>query len=204
MLDRKKHWEKIYGEKKPDEVSWYQAHPQRSMELIGQAAIAKDGSLIDVGGGASRLVDLLLDEGFRHVSVLDISAGALAYAKERLGPRAKDVTWLESDITTFVPNGTYDLWHDRAVFHFLTEEIERKKYLDSARRALKSGGHLILAAFALDGPEKCSGLPVRRYDAALLQETLGADFALLREIPESHKTPWETEQKFNYFLLKKK
>ena len=204
MLDRKKHWEKIYGEKKPDEVSWYQAHPQRSLELIRQAGVAKDGRVIDVGGGASRLVDLLLDEGFRHVSVLDISAGALRYAQERLGSRKKDVTWIESDVTESPLEGIYDLWHDRAVFHFLTEEGDRSKYLDGVRKALKSGGHLILAAFALDGPEKCSGLPVRRYDAALLRETLGADFDLLREIPESHKTPWETEQKFNYFLLKRK
>ena len=203
MCERKKHWEKVYAGSKPDEVSWYQDQPGKSLALIQQAAVPKDGELIDVGGGASRLVDRLLESGFKNLSVLDISANGLNYAKGRLGARAADVKWIEADVTAFSTDQTYDLWHDRAVFHFLTEERDRGNYIASVRKALKPGGSLILAAFAPDGPEKCSGLPVRRYDAGLVRETFGSGFEILHESMEAHKTPWDTEQKFTYFLLKR-
>jgi trans-aconitate methyltransferase len=203
-LDRRGHWEKIYGDRKADEVSWYQETPALSLELIRRSGVLKNGSLIDVGGGASRLVDSLLADGFARVSVLDISSRALAHAQERLGERAKNVNWIEADVTSFAPSQAYDLWHDRAVFHFLTEEIDRKKYVDGVRMALKPGGALLLAAFAPDGPETCSGLPVRRYDANLVREAFGAEFQLLRETMETHRTPWNTEQKFGYFVFKRR
>lgn len=204
MLDRRAHWEKIYGDRKPDEVSWHQESPALSLELISQARVPKSGSVIDVGGGASRFVDSLLDQGFERVSVLDISARALAHARERLGARSVKVNWIEADVTAFAPVEAYDLWHDRAVFHFLTEEADRQKYVDRIRGALKPGGALILAAFAPDGPEKCSGLPVRRYDSNLLSESFGDEFELLRESAETHLTPWKTEQRFGYFLFQRK
>jgi SAM-dependent methyltransferase len=202
-LDRRAHWEKIYGERKPDEVSWFQEKPGLSLELIRLAKIPKNGRVIDVGGGASRLVDALLGEGFERVSVLDISARALALARERLGARSENANWIEADVTAYSPVETYDLWHDRAVFHFLTEEADRKKYVDCVRGALKPGGALVLGAFAPDGPEGCSGLPVRRYDATLMKESFGKDFELLRESAEAHLTPWKTEQKFGFFLFKR-
>jgi ubiquinone/menaquinone biosynthesis C-methylase UbiE len=202
MSERRLHWEKIHGDRKPDEVSWHQENPSLSLDLIRKAGIPKDGSVIDVGGGASRLADALLDEGFARVSVLDISARSLARAKERLGARASKVVWIETDLTAFVPKEAYDLWHDRAVFHFLTEEDDRRKYVDLVRRTLKAGGALVLAAFALDGPETCSGLPVRRYDAGLVRAAFGSGFVLVDEAAEAHVTPRGVEQRFRYFLLR--
>jgi SAM-dependent methyltransferase len=203
-LDRRVHWEKIYGERKADELSWFQETPALSLELIRRANIPKDGRVIDVGGGASRLVDCLLDSGFARVSVLDITPRALAHAQERLGARAEQVHWIEADVASFVPSETFDLWHDRAVFHFLTDASDRKKYVDCVRKALNPGGALILAAFAADGPEKCSGLPVRRYDSHLIREAFGGEFDLLHEATENHRTPWNSEQKFAYFLLRRR
>ena len=203
-LDRRGHWEKIYGDRKPDEVSWHQEIPALSLELIRRSGMPAGGSLIDVGGGASRLVERLLEATSVRVSVLDISPRALAHARERLGARARDVKWIEADITTFAPVETYDVWHDRAVFHFLTEESDRRKYVDCVGRALKPGGALILSAFAPDGPEKCSGLPVRRYDADLVRETFENGFDLLEERTESHRTPWNSEQSFAYFMLQRR
>lgn len=204
MLDRRKHWEKIYSEKKPDQVSWFQAGPKQSLELVKLAGIPQKGSVIDVGGGASVLVDRLLDEGFKNITVLDVSNTALLYAKERLGERAKQVKWVVKDVTDFNPLVQFDLWHDRAVFHFLIEEADRKKYASIVSRAVKPGGHLILASFALDGPNVCSNLPVCRYDAKLVQKELGNDFELIREETEAHRTPWDKEQKFKYFLFRRK
>lgn len=203
MPDRRPHWEAIYGDRKPDEVSWFQESPALSFELIRETAPAKDERIIDVGGGASRLVDSLLSGGHTNLTVLDISGRALAYSKGRLGSRSKDISWVESDVLAFAPAAPYDVWHDRAVFHFLTEEAEREAYLGVLRRSLTPGGAVILAAFAPDGPEQCSGLPVRRYDAKLLRETFGEGFQLVREEAETHVTPWKTEQKFAYFLLKR-
>ena len=202
LNDQQAHWEKIYGEKKPDEVSWYQENPAMSLEII-QRVVPKTGRIIDIGGGASRLVDALLGAGYQNVSVLDISGRALEYARERLGSLAEKVSWREADVTTFAPGQAYDVWHDRAVFHFLTEEPDREKYRAALKRALPVGGHVVLAAFALEGPEKCSGLPVRRYDAVLVAQEFAGDFELLDQDSETHRTPWNTEQRFNYFLLKR-
>jgi trans-aconitate methyltransferase len=203
MFDRRSHWDKIYAERKPDEVSWHQERPALSLELIGCAAPSKKARVIDVGGGASRLAGALLDEGFSDVTVLDVSGRALACAKESLGGRAERVTWIESDVAGFAPEAAYELWHDRAVFHFLTEAAEREAYVDALRRSLKPGGAAVLAAFAPDGPETCSGLPVRRYDAKLLREAFGPGFELVHEAAETHVTPWKTAQKFKYFLIKR-
>lgn len=201
--DKKQHWDKVYAERKPDEVSWYQAEPTLSLELIQGLKLPADAPVIDVGGGASVLVDRLLAAGHTDLSVLDISGRALAYTKERLGAAAEAVTWLEADATAFAPPKAYALWHDRAVFHFLTAESDRAAYVARLHQGLQPGGHLILASFAPDGPEKCSGLPVCRYDAASLQATLGPGFKLLAERDEAHKTPWDTEQRFRYFTFKR-
>ncbi len=203
MVERKAHWEEVYADRKPDEVSWFQTHPAKSLELVGLAGLSKDGAFIDVGGGASVLVDKLLEAGFKNLSVLDISANALAYAKERLGAKAGQVHWFEADILQFTPSQPFDLWHDRAVFHFLTDPDDRKKYVALMKRWVKVGGHVILAPFAADGPLKCSGLEVCRYDAASIKAELGADFELMRQDSEAHLTPWEKEQKFAYFLFRR-
>jgi trans-aconitate methyltransferase len=204
MSDRRRHWEAVYGERKPEETSWFQESPSLSLELIRGAASSKDARIVDVGGGASRLTDSLVDAGFTALTVLDISGRALAYSQERLGARAKEAAWIESDVTGFSPSAPYDVWHDRAVFHFLTEKADRDAYLEVLGRSLKPGGAVILAAFAPDGPEKCSGLPVRRYDAGMIRETFGDGFELVREESETHLTPWKTEQRFGYFLLMRK
>jgi ubiquinone/menaquinone biosynthesis C-methylase UbiE len=204
MFDRKAHWEKIYGEKKPHEVSWYQSNPQKSLELIASTGISKEEPVIDVGGGASLLVDMLLEKGFQNVTVLDISEKALQYAQQRLGELEGKVKWLVSDITEFESTEKFGLWHDRAVFHFLTEKIDRDKYFARVKRSLKKGGFLILCAFAKDGPDKCSNLNVRQYDASLVREEFGEGFDLLQETSEIHQTPWGKDQKFEYFLLKRK
>jgi|SRR5581483_1300942 len=204
MNDRKDHWEKIYTEKQPDQVSWFQTTPTKSLELITFAGTPRDGSIIDVGGGASVLVDRLLNAGFKNITVLDISNTALEYAKKRLGDRSKLVKWQVKDVTEFNPLIKFDLWHDRAVFHFLTEEEDRKKYSAKVSSAIKPGGYLILASFAPDGPEKCSNLTVCRYDAGHIHRELGTDFELIREENEGHMTPWNKEQKFRYFLFRRK
>lgn len=202
MLDRRRHWETIYGDRRPEDVSWFQESPALSLRLIQGAASSKDARVIDVGGGASRLVGALAADGFSSLTVLDISSRALAHSKERLGTRAERISWIESDVAAFVAGAPFDVWHDRAVFHFLSEKTERDAYLGVLRRSLKPGGAVVLAAFAPDGPEKCSGLPVRRYDAALVRETFGPDFELVLETAETHITPWHSEQRFSYFLLK--
>ncbi len=204
MINRKEHWEKIYSEKQPDQVSWFQTEPKKSLEMISHAGTPKDGRIIDVGGGASVLVDRLLNAGFKNVTVLDISNAALEYAKERLGNRAEQVKWIVSDVTAFDPSKQFDLWHDRAVFHFLTEETDRKKYATIVGHSLKPGGHLILASFAPDGPNMCSNLNVCQYDAERIQRELGGDFQLIREDSETHVTPWKKDQKFRYFLFLRK
>jgi len=204
MSQTKEHWEKVYTERKPDEVSWFQEVPTLSLALIEQAGIPKDAAILDMGAGASRLVDRLLAKGYSRVSVLDISGQALSYAKERLGATATKVRWIEADATEFTPPEIYDLWHDRAVFHFLTAEVDRERYLHSLRNGLRVGGTLILAAFAPDGPEKCSGLNVCRYDAASAQAVLGTEFELLQEADEAHRTPWDKEQRFKYLVFRRR
>lgn len=202
-MNQKEHWEKVYREKKPTEVSWFQREPERSLEWIRTVAPSKDKAIVDVGAGASLLVDRLLDLGYQRISVLDISGVALGVAKERLGARAAQVRFIETDVTCSDADLSCDLWHDRAVFHFQTEAEDRKRYVEVLKRSLRPGGHVILAAFAPDGPEKCSGLFVRRYDAGILQKELGEDFRLIREEAEVHRTPTDKEQRFRYFLFQR-
>lgn len=198
-MQQKDHWEKVYSTKPTDGVSWYQEHADRSLDLIRGTGVRPDASIIDVGGGASTLVDDLLREGYASLTVLDLSGAALAAARTRLGQRASEVTWLEADITKVgLPAQAYDVWHDRAVFHFLTSEDDRKAYVETVLRAVKPGGHVIVATFAEDGPLQCSGLPVRRYSADELHAEFGQPFTLLRHQREEHHTPFGTVQKFVY------
>ena len=199
---RQAHWENVYTSKRENEVSWFQESPATSLALI--AAIgAPNSALIDIGGGASRLVDHLIERGYQDVTVLDLSAAALEAAKTRLGKRAATAQWLVADATTWEPSRTYDIWHDRAAFHFLTEERDRMGYVARLKQALKVGGHAIIATFALDGPEKCSGLPVMRYDAARLGQTLGTGFKLLQSHGNDHATPWGSHQQFQFSVFQR-
>lgn len=198
-MSRKEHWEAVYSKKKPDEVSWYQAEPTLSLKLIDQAAGRQPASVIDVGGGASLLVDRLLDRPTMKVTVLDLSGGALSAARQRLGAQAARVNWIESDILNVtLPEGAYDIWHDRAVFHFLTAAADRKRYVEQVSRSVKVGGHVLVATFDADGPTKCSGLDVSRYSPEELHAQFGSAFRLLRSEHESHVTPWGAIQKFVY------
>lgn len=195
----KTHWEHIYETKAPTRVSWYQEHAQISLQFIQRAGIQKTDHIIDVGGGASTLVDDLLAAGFEHVTVLDVSAKALEFARGRLGERAGLVNWIEADITQAdLPEGAYDLWHDRAVFHFLTQPADRQRYIETARRAVRRGGHVIVATFAPDGPDHCSGLEVMRYSPESLHGEFGAGFGLVDSARETHHTPFGAGQKFIY------
>ena len=199
MFDRKAHWQSVYRDKSPLDVSWYQKEPALSLQLIRRTQVASNEAIIDVGGGASVLVDHLCKEGFTNLAVLDISANALASGKKRLGDLAKSIEWLEADITQFEPPHQFSLWHDRAVFHFLTGQSDRKHYVKVLKHALKPGGHLIIAAFAIGGPEKCSGLEIVQYNSEKLIAELGEDFGLIEERNETHNTPANKEQKFTYF-----
>jgi len=198
---RQAHWEKVYTSKGENEVSWFQESPAPSLALIAQVGAAPSAAIIDIGGGASRLVDELLDRRFHDVTVLDLSAAALEAAKARLGERANQAHWLVADATTWDPSRMYDVWHDRAAFHFLTEERDRAAYIARLKQSLKIGGHAIIATFALDGPEKCSGLPVMRYDAARLGQTLGPGFKLLQSHGNDHATPWGSHQQFQFSVF---
>jgi SAM-dependent methyltransferase len=201
MTDRKAHWEQVYANKSPLEVSWYQKEPVLSLRLIRETGVPKDGAIIDVGGGASVLVDYLLDQGYSRVAVLDLSGAALSEARRRLGKRAESVEWYEADVTEFVPPQSYDLWHDRAVFHFLTEPDDRRRYVGVLKRALSSTGQVIIGAFGIGGPSRCSGLDIVQYDAATLCAALGPDFQLVAQADELHVTPAGKEQKFSWFRL---
>jgi SAM-dependent methyltransferase len=201
-MERQTHWQKVYGGKRWNEVSWYADHLERSLALI-KAVADRGAAVIDVGGGASTLVDDLLAEGYTDLTVLDLSATALQAAKERLGPRAKAVTWLIADIASAsLPQRRYDVWHDRAVFHFLTAREDRLAYAERARVSLKPGGHIVMSTFAPEGPSRCSGLDVNRYDGpAITRELRG--FELIQESRLSHTTPSGAEQAFACFLLRK-
>ena len=203
MSERKKHWEGVYRNKSPLEVSWYQQEPTLSLSLITGASIPLDAPVIDIGGGASTLVDKLSDAGFSNISVLDVSGTALAHAKQRLAHKASTVHWYEEDVTRFEPPHRFLLWHDRAVFHFLTSSEDRKNYVDVLERSLVPGGHIIIMTFAIGGPEKCSGLDIVQYDADKLTKELGAGFELLETGFEVHLTPAGNQQKFVYFRLVK-
>ena len=203
-FDRQEHWEKVYAQRTPPEVSWYQAHPSISYELIVLTGIGPSRKIIDVGGGASVLVDKLLDNGYKDVTVLDISSKAIDYAKERLGQRAEQVTWVISDITEFEPPRPYDLWHDRAVFHFLTDPNDRQNDVEAMKKALKPGGHAVISAFSLQGPPKCSGLHVERYNAEKMRRALGEGFEVVKSIAETHTTPSKIRQEFIYCYFKRR
>lgn len=199
MNNPQDHWETVYQSKQPDAVSWFQEHATRSLEIIRSIGGSKAASIIDVGGGASTLVDDLLNEGFQHVSVLDLSKSALDVAKTRLGTRGDQVAWITGDIRSVVlPEQAFDIWHDRAVFHFLTDLADRQAYVRQVMKAVKPGGHVIVATFAPDGPEQCSGLPVARYAPEQLHGEFGPTFELLEHASEEHRTPWGTMQHFVY------
>ncbi len=199
---RKTHWEQVYQDKPVDQVSWFQREPRRSLELIEASSTAKDAPIIDVGAGASVLVDQLLLNGYTDLSVLDISKNALDISKRRLGNHATDVAWLVDDVTEFQPGRSFALWHDRAVFHFLTDPSQQSAYRSALMRALASGGQAIIGTFAVDGPLRCSGLEIAQYDAASMQAVMGADFTLLQESRESHTTPAGSIQNFAWFRLR--
>jgi ubiquinone/menaquinone biosynthesis C-methylase UbiE len=198
------HWNHVYETKTSDSVSWFQEHAEQSLRLIRATGMPTSASIIDVGGGASTLADDLLMNGYRTLSVLDLSAKALAAAQQRLGPRASEVHWIEADITRVaLPAHAYDIWHDRAVFHFLTAPEQRRAYVDTVLRAVKPGGHVIVATFAEDGPTQCSGLPVMRYSADGLHSEFGAPFTLLQHEREEHLTPSGSVQRFVYCYCRK-
>ena len=202
--NRQAHWEGVYTQKGESEVSWFQENPAPSLELIAHVGATPDSAIIDVGGGASRLVDNLVERGFEDVTVLDLSEAALEVAKARLGDRAVQVHWIVADATVWEPLRTYDIWHDRAAFHFLAEDRDRAAYIARLELALKVGGCAIIATFALDGSERCSGLPVVRYDAVSLGQTLGRAFQLVDTRRHAHATPWGTEQSFQFSVFRRR
>ena len=202
-FDRKRHWETVHGQKTPEETSWYQARPGLSLSMIAETGFGRDASLVDIGAGASLLVDHLLDQGYRDLTVVDISSAALDRARGRLGERAALVHWIEADVTAFNPSRQYDLWHDRAAFHFLTDKTDREQYMAVLKKALVPGGQLIVATFAPGGPEKCSGLDIVQYDAARLGKELGPEFILVEQQAEQHVTPSGGQQLFNFFRFER-
>ena len=203
-MSTKEHWERVYDTSDPTEVGWYQAHPEISLKLIASVGLGKECSILDVGGGASLLVDELLDLGYENLTVVDISVAALEHAKSRLGERARLVTWVDADITRLPPTNQFDLWHDRAVFHFLTDARARREYVEVLNRALSAGGHLVIGTFALNAPPKCSGLPVVRYSEQSLSETLGKSFELREVANETHVTPSGKEQEYLFLRFSKR
>lgn len=203
-MQSKDHWERVYSTKAADAVSWFQRHADQSLQLIEATGVSKEAAIIDVGGGASTLVDDLLARKYRNITVLDHSAAALDASRDRLGDKAGSVTWLGADITTAeLPFHGYDLWHDRAVFHFLTAPEDRRAYVKAAIHSLKPGGHVVVATFAEDGPLQCSGLPVMRYSAPRLHAELGEAFILVSHTRELHRTPFGTTQQFTYCHFRK-
>jgi SAM-dependent methyltransferase len=195
----KTHWESVYETKPADAVSWYAPHLRESLRYVAQAAAGKDAAIIDVGGGESTLVDDLIDGGYTHITVLDVSATALEVTRRRLGTAAAHVVWLTADILEAeLPASAYDIWHDRAVFHFLTDDAQRRRYVAQVLKALKPGGFAIVGTFGPEGPEKCSGLQVSRYAPSELHGVFGEPFELLASSVEQHTTPWGSPQQFVY------
>jgi len=198
------HWENVYAGKSENQVSWFQETPALSLELIGLAGAVKNSGIVDIGGGASRLADSLVAQGYEDVTVLDLSAAALAAARARMGDKAGRVKWITADVTGWEPQRAYDIWHDRAAFHFLNARGDQAAYVARLRRALRPGGHAIIGTFAPDGPERCSGLLVSRYDAAALAATLGEGFELTDTRRHEHVTPWGAVQKFQFSTFRRK
>ena len=197
-FERKAHWQNVYQTKDERAVSWFQERPDISLDLIHATGVDPNASIIDIGGGASRLVDALISEGFKAVAVLDLSEKALATSKARLGAKGTQVQWIVADVTNWQPSQAYDVWHDRAAFHFLTDSKDRAAYVERVAKAVRVGGHVIIGTFAPDGPERCSGLPVIRHDAAALGELLGPSFELAEERRHDHQTPSGVIQKFQF------
>ncbi len=196
------HWDHIYANKAGSELSWFQEHPAISLDLIRATGAKPGAAIIDIGGGESRLVDALLDEGL-HATVLDLSESALAAAWTRLGPRSAKVVWIAADVTAWEPSETYDLWHDRAAFHFLTGAADQRAYAERVTRAVRPGGHVIIGTFAPDGPQSCSGLPVLRHDAASIGAVLGQMFAPVHSRRHDHVTPAGRTQRFQFSLFRR-
>lgn len=201
-LERKNHWEQVYETKQPNEVSWTQENPKISLDFIHETHLDKTAKIIDIGGGDSKLVDYLLEEGYENISVLDISANALERAKKRLGNNAKKVTWIVSDITEFKPETKYDIWHDRATFHFLITPEQIKKYAEITQKWID--GFLIIGTFSENGPKKCSGLNIKQYSELELENQFSEHFKKLKCCNEDHTTPFETKQNFTFCTLKKR
>jgi SAM-dependent methyltransferase len=202
-MDNKTHWSGVYQTKQANEVSWYQDCPALSLDFIRRAAPDPAARLVDAGAGASTLADHLLASGYRDLTLIDLSPEALDVVRRRLGDRASTVAFVEGDvIAPPLLSHTYDIWHDRAVFHFLVEQNARRQYADAVRKVLKPGGHVIIATFGPDGPTQCSGLPVARYDVKALHSALGDGFDLLDSATEIHRTPWGSEQQFVYVLCR--
>lgn len=203
-MDPEQHWDAVYQTKSSDAVSWYAPHLTRSLELINEARLLKAAAFIDIGGGASTLPADLLDQGFSDITVLDISSAAVDAARAQLGERAAAVKWLVGDVTKVqLPESAFDLWHDRAVFHFLTDEADRQAYLSQVLRSLKPDGRVIVATFGPEGPQRCSGLDVVRYDEESLPRQFGSLFQRVRCIEEQHTTPWGSVQEFVYCLCRR-
>ena len=203
-MDPKRHWETVYRTKDVHEVSWFQSEARRSLDLITRVSPDRSAPIIDVGAGASVLVDDLLAAGYLDVSVLDVSEAALEISRGRLGTDAAKVKWMRADVRRAqLDEGAYAVWHDRAVFHFLTDAADRAAYVEQVRRAVRPGGYVLVATFAEDGPEYCSGLPVVRYSAEGLHSEFGTDFQLVRSEHEDHRTPAGGEQSFLYCLCRR-
>lgn len=202
-IERQAHWEDVYTTRGEKEVSWFQENPAPSLDLIALTGLSEDAAIIDIGGGASRLVDDLITRKFRRLTVLDLSGAALAAARKRRGDRGADVQWVIADVTKWEPTQTYDLWHDRAAFHFLTHHADQSAYIDRLRKALKPGGYVIIGTFAPDGPERCSGLPIMRHDATTLAAILGNDFVLIDTRRHDHATPWGAVQRFQFSTFRR-
>jgi trans-aconitate methyltransferase len=204
QFDRHMHWQNVYQTKGEQEVSWFQDDPQPSLDFIVRYTAGPHAAIVDIGGGASRLVDALRRRGFDAITVLDLSQAALDAAQHRLGALAAGVQWVAADATTWPPPQRFDIWHDRAALHFLTDDSDRDAYVGRLTEGVAPGGHAIIATFAPDGPEKCSGLPVRRYDAETLAKVVGPAFELIEQLRHRHVTPWGSEQSFQFSVLRRR
>ena len=202
--NRKQHWERVYNKNETEELGWYQNYPEMSLKLIAATGVGVHGNIIDIGGGTSKLAGILLDQGYRRLTVLDISGSSIEKAKLQLGEKSKQIRWIEADVTQFDFTERFDIWHDRAVFHFLTDPVDRRKYVDSLNQALKPGGHLIISTFGLKGPPKCSGVNVVRYSAETLHNEFGSTFVMIESYDEVHNTPSNVQQNFVYCRFIKK
>lgn len=199
----KSHWENVYQSKNENEFSWYQEVPSKSLDLINSLNLRKDSKIIDVGAGESRLVDNLLSLGFKNVTVLDISSKSIEKTKQRLGKKSKLVNWVVSDIVDFIPDKSFDLWHDRAAFHFLTDKISIKKYVDLVNNSVNSQGNLIVSTFSTNGPLKCSGLQISQYNKNSISELFKEEFKLSYSETSVHQTPFNTNQEFIFNIFSK-